>query len=407
VALALVAPAGVAGCSPVPTDFECIGDESCRTASGAAGWCEPTRHCSVADDSCPSLRRYVDYAGELSNRCTAEASCTAELRAGDHATCARTSDGGVRCWGAGMQTPARLTVPDGEIAEVALGGAGLCVRYASHAVWCAPRIDQPLVKIEPLEAIGIAVGATHICAVTVPGGVACWGSNTEGELGDGTNLPRTAPTPTTSSLAGVRQVSAGNGITCAVTDAEQVWCWGNDDDGQLGRGILPSNRTVPMPVQGTTRFTAVSLGDSFACALAGGGVWCWGKNDRDQIGDRSGDSNQVSPTQVPSLTGVSRITTGGKHACAIGSDRVAVCWGDNAARQSAGAAMDRLAAPTPVLDAGGQPLHFAEIDGGTAHTCGLTGDGLAVCWGGNTGGEIGDGTAAPATAPTPPLVTCP
>ena len=94
----------------------------------------------------------------------------------------------------------------------------------------------------------VVAGAYQTCAVTAAAGIKCWGKNTSGQLGDG-NAPTDSDTPgdvcadaaCASTLSGVTSVSAGN-HTCAVTDTG-VQCWGSNSNGQLGDGTTISSDT--------------------------------------------------------------------------------------------------------------------------------------------------------------------
>ena len=95
----------------------------------------------------------------------------------------------------------------------------------------------------------ISAGDYHNCALTGTGGLTCWGANDYGQVGDGTNESRSTPVPVSGLTSGVGAVSAGYQFTCAITDAGQVMCWGNNDYGQLGDGTTDSTST-PTAVSG-------------------------------------------------------------------------------------------------------------------------------------------------------------
>ena len=73
----------------------------------------------------------------------------------------------------------------------------------------------------------VSMGGSHTCAVTVTGGLKCWGSNAKGELGVGDLLDRLTPTDVKSLQSGVAEVSAGTYQTCALLINEDVKCWGS------------------------------------------------------------------------------------------------------------------------------------------------------------------------------------
>lgn len=103
---------------------------------------------------------------------------------------------------------------------------------------------------EPVLVVGIDQGATaitagnhHTCAL-VRGGVQCWGDNEFGQVGNGiTGGQYDAPVDVLGLEQGVTALSAGSNHTCAVTESGSVWCWGSNDQGQLGinTGQTPLN----------------------------------------------------------------------------------------------------------------------------------------------------------------------
>lgn len=94
------------------------------------------------------------------------------------------------------------------------------------------------------------MGRFHACALRRDGGVACWGGNAFGQLGDGATANRTAPADV-PGLGRVARIAAGSKHTCAVTAAGAVLCWGSNADGQLGDGT-----TVSRPRPGAVAFDA-------------------------------------------------------------------------------------------------------------------------------------------------------
>ena len=127
----------------------------------------------------------------------------------------------------------------------------------------------------------LTTGYINSCALTAAGAAYCWGYNNNGEVGDGTNTQRTVPT----AVAGGRTFSsiyAGTQSECALTSAGVAYCWGYNGYGSIGDGTNTS-RNTPTAVAGGLTFTQLSLADSYsyttACGLTSGGVaYCWGSN---------------------------------------------------------------------------------------------------------------------------------
>ena len=94
--------------------------------------------------------------------------------------------------------------------------------------------------------------------------------------------------------------------------------------------------------------------------------------------------------QLPTGIALTQIATGLTHACGRASDGSAYCWGDNASGQLGEGSFQPQATPVAVMLPSG--VRFAQLSGGGSHSCGLTPDGAAYCWGSNAFGQIGDGT---------------
>ena len=216
-----------------------------------------------------------------------------QASAGEYHTCALRSGGGVDCWGrndygqVGDTTTTDRSAPvsvvglSGTVVEIEGGGFHTCVRYAS-------------------------------------GTVECWGRNTHGQVGDGTTTsPRLSPVPVTG-LSGVVELAAGQLHTCALLATGGVACWGDNGAGQLGDGTN-TDRSSPVAVSGITNAVALGSAGYHNCAtLATGDLACWGENWGGQLGDgtTSPQSTPVtwtpgsSPTQPPIYTAVPTDTSG-------------------------------------------------------------------------------------------------
>ena len=235
------------------------------------------------------------------------------------------------------------------------------------------------------------------CGVLTDGGAYCWGSNDQGQLGDGTTQQQNAPTPVVGGSS-IVQVTVGALHTCGVTGARRAYCWGVNASGELGDSTTVS-RLGPVPVWGDLEFVEVSAGEGFTCGVTvDHRAYCWGYNGWGQLGDSTG-VNQPVPTAVPGGLLFDHVSAGDRYACGVTTDGKAFCWGLNASGQLGdGSTQQRF---TPTLVAGG--LNFVHISVAFVHTCGVTANGAAYCWGANHTGELGDGTTTQRLVPT--LVT--
>jgi hypothetical protein len=187
----------------------------------------------------------------------------------------------------------------------------------------------------------VAVGFNFACALA-NGRVYCYGRNGLGELGDGTTSPR--PTLVEVHLpqgVAFRSVAATRQTACALSEAGQAYCWGQNWSGQLGIGAADRDpHPLPVAVQqpAGVAFTSLSLGDwepkrgTAACGLtAAGQAWCWGDNFAGHLGDGTNTQRLVPTPVVQRGVRFSAITVGGEVTCALEEDTgQPFCWGSNA-----------------------------------------------------------------------------
>ncbi|WP_436637692.1 chromosome condensation regulator RCC1 [Microbaculum sp. FT89] len=246
----------------------------------------------------------------------------------------------------------------------------------------------------------ISTGSTFTCALTVAGGVRCWGDNSSGQIGDG-NAPNNAHVPmaVVGLASGVTAIDAGFHSACAVTAAGTVKCWGDNSSGQLGDGNAPNDSDEPVDVLGLPAgIVAVAVSFQHACALTdGGAVWCWGGNMFGQLGDGNMGVDSASPVPVQGLSsGVVAIATGPQSTCAITETGAARCWGSNVHGKLGDGTQTNRDTPVDVI---GLPGPVAAIKPANNHTCAVTKAGAAWCWGDGTSGELGNGDNANSNAP--------
>ena len=285
---------------------------------------------------------------------------------GGYHACGVTAGGDAYCWGRG----------------IALGSGS-----ASTGV--------PTLVSGGLSFSSVSAGEQHTCGVTTAGALHCWGRNFQGQLGDGTGTNRSVPVPVLGP-PGVTyiSVSAGQEYTCAVaTTTGDVYCWGRNQDGQLGDGTQVGKST-PTLVVGRHTFGSVSAGDGHTCGVTTGNVaYCWGRNSLGQIGDGTSSLlDRTTPTLVVGGHAFSSVSAGDNPmTCGVTTAEVAYCWGGGSL--GTGSSFET----TPSLVLGG--LAFASVSAGGVHTCGVTTSNTAHCWGSNGDGGLGDGTLVTQSSP--------
>ena len=241
------------------------------------------------------------------------------------------------------------------------------------------------VFVTPIVYNSFATGANHVCAVANNRHAYCWGKNDDAEIGTGSaSLVERVPRLVLLAPA-VSSVAAGDAHSCALDVTGKAYCWGREESGRLGRGSVPGDPAVPSPVATGALFATIATGSAYSCALESSGpLLCWGADGYGQLGDgQSIDRATTAP--VFGDTDWQTISTGSDHACAIAADRTAWCWGHNAVGAVGDSTTTDRAVPTAVT--GG--IVFAELAAGGAHTCGVTPSGAAYCWGRNTQGQTG------------------
>ncbi|MFH2008297.1 MAG: hypothetical protein ABI333_17060 [bacterium] len=270
----------------------------------------------------------------------------------------------------------------------------------------------------------------HLCGLRRDGTVWCWGCNSEGELGDGTQTSREAPTKAVG-LSSVVDIAAGQYHSCAVRSNGTVWCWGANFSGQLGDGST-QYRATPAQAVGLTGCTRIAADQNHTCAVCGGEAWCWGERDWNesspiptpvsglpapvvelgtgwyhscaaldngtawcwglnysgQLGDGT-TTDSATPVQIVGVTDVATVSAYEQGSCALNSNGTGWCWGDNNAGQLGSGTTDPLSA-TPILAPGTGDDLFLENT--ATHGCAIEADGTARCWGSNVDGALGDGT---------------
>lgn len=271
------------------------------------------------------------------------------------------------------------------------------LRLLSFALFTAGACNVARADYIPLaDVVQIAAAWDHSCAIVGGGAVKCWGANSSGQLGDGTTIDRSTPVDVVGLQEGVAALAVGDRSSCALTMTGGVKCWGSNDAGQLGDGTR-LQRLAPVDVSGlTTGANAIAAGSWHACAVTlTGRVWCWGDNFHGQLGDGT-TQGHPSPVELQTVSNVDEIAAGSGHTCALGGGSV-VCWGDNGYGQvgdGSGFGMRTIPAPVVGLDSG-----IASIDAGALHTCVTTTTGAGKCWGFNSSGELGDGSTTTRTTP--------
>lgn len=360
-------------CAVVGTGAMCWG----AGGKGATGYAQNER---IGDDEQPVEFGKIDVGFNVKS-----------VGAGTWHSCALSTTGQVRCWG------------DNLIGATALGTNGI-IGDDEHPSAVAP-IDfggdaQSVTKL--------VVGPGHNCVLHDNRKIECWGANNKGQLGYGhtNNIgddELMTSVGTVSFGASFIDVAVGMAHSCAVTSTGKVYCWGDNEDGQLGYGHTNNigddelaSSDGPVSLGGDA--VQVAAGQSHTCVLLVGGlVKCWGVGAAVGLGYEATIGDDETPDQIPAVEvggTVVKIAAGHSHTCALLETGALRCWGSaQYGKLGYGNEFDIGDNETPDF-AGDVPVGGVVVDvsAGTYHTCARMQSGGIRCWGRGSFGALGYGS---------------
>ena len=328
-----------------------------------------------------------------------------EVVAGAQSTCALNTEGDVYCWGGNAY--GQLGNGDNDVSD----------NTAQDREIITPR---SVLLPENTSAISISSSERqHKCAILNNSETVCWGQNNWGQLGAGwtcdededscteintdnnyweyagTSFPQVVDFPENKSAI---SVDAGDSFTCAITEDHSIYCWGQNNWGQLGQGnynSLSSPELVELP--GDREAGAIALAKESVCAISmDQNVYCWGRGAIGQLGNGN-NQTKTTPTLVILEEGDNpvSITAGGAFYCLILDTGQSKCWGENwHGGLGDGEPLDQwnngIYQPYPFNVTGNHS--FSGIESGLQNTCAIKTNGSAYCWGRPYDGAIGDGS---------------
>ncbi|MGB3887016.1 protein kinase domain-containing protein [Gordonia sp. (in: high G+C Gram-positive bacteria)] len=287
------------------------------------------------------------------------------------------ADGDVYCWGANRYGQVGDGSTEGRQAPVKVPGLGKST------------------------AIRTAAGTT--CAVSVDKELFCWGSGEAGMIGTGNTAEVVATPQKVTALKNVSYVAGDGSTMCAIAgDDNSAYCWGGNDDGQIGNGTTTQTST-PVKVQNLKNVTSISVGGSYdrekdlyhrsSCAVADGKVYCWG-NAVD------GPGNRTVPVEVSGIEDPKQVSVDVQGACVVDGS-AAQCWGNNTFGQLGNGNTEDQMKPTPVTGL----TNVKAITTGQSSTCAMDESNEVYCWGASSRGNIGNSSADAEKQTTPLKVT--
>ena len=250
----------------------------------------------------------------------------------------------------------------------------------------------------------VSTNGVHTCAISSKGSVYCWGLNDNGQLGDGSGTTRYTPVAVDTSgvLAGktIKDIAIGLYHSCVIASDNLVYCWGGNWAGQLGNSSTGGS-TLPVAVNmGGLTALSLSAGREHSCIVASDNqAYCWGSGSNGRLGNNS-TSTQTSPVAVNTsgvLSGktIKSISAGSYHTCAVASDSRAYCWGYNNNGQLGDDSRTQSLVPVSVDDSGAlSGLTIKKISTGAFFTCTIASDSRTYCWGTNSYGQYGNNSTS-------------
>ena len=246
-----------------------------------------------------------------------------------------------------------------------------------------------------------SAGTDYSLALGSDGNLYSWGNNSSGQLGTGSTdySPHSTPSKGSMPTDGTKftQISAGNDYSLAMGTDGNLYSWGYNGTGALGRETnqTPENRPGIVTPPTGVRFTQFSAGTDYSLALGSdGNLYSWGNNGTGELGIGGADSNQHNTPSKGSMpadgTKFTQISAGYYHSLAMGTDGNLYSWGDNSLDQLGRALTNALNDGTPrkVNLPSGVP-RFTQVIAGGDNSLGLGWDGNLYSWGDNSKGQLG------------------
>lgn len=254
-------------------------------------------------------------------------------------------------------------------------------------------ISSPEVKFQKVSA------NYTVCGITLSDSrLLCWGGNDYGNVGDGTIFERAVPTEVFGGHTDWQEISTGQNHTCGIRNGNRLYCWGSNSNGQLGDNTI-INKPIPTEVFGSHNdWLMVSTGFNRTCGIrANNKIYCWGDNEHGAIGDGTTTDRRI-PTNhyYDHVDDWDHISTGRYHTCAVRSGN-GRCWGVN---WTGGLGDNSTSNERRATQVHGGYTDWVKIEAGFLASCGLRSNGQIYCWGRNVEGVVGDGSYTDRYSPT-------
>lgn len=247
--------------------------------------------------------------------------------------------------------------------------------------------DPVVMEKENNKYVSVSLGSEHSAAITENGDLYMWGSNGNGQLGDGTTIDKKTPT---KIMSNVKLVSLGRLHTAAITNNGDLYMWGENGDGQLGNGTTTSSN---IPIKIMSNVKSVSLGWYYysAAITENGDLYTWGFNGSGQLGDGT-TYKRYNPTKI--MSNVKSVSLGSDHSAAITENDDLYTWGNNGYGKLGDGTTYKRHAPTKIMS------NIKSVELGKYHSAAITNNGDLYMWGDNGFGQLGTGETGYKSIPT-------
>jgi alpha-tubulin suppressor-like RCC1 family protein len=238
------------------------------------------------------------------------------------------------------------------------------------------------------DVIDITAGHKFTVALKSDGTVWAWGINSSGQLGNGTTSDSSIPVQVTGLTTAATAVSAGYDHVLSLQGDTSVWAWGSNSNGQLGNGTT-TDSPVPVQVTGLSSAIAIAAGNDFSLALKNIDftIRAWGINTLGQLGNGA-IADSSTAVAVSGMASVTAIAAGYDHAVALKNDGTVWTWGDNSNGQLGNGTTIGSTTSVQATDMSGG----IAIAAGRDNSAAMKNDRTLWGWGSNNSGQIGDGT---------------
>ena len=256
------------------------------------------------------------------------------------------------------------------------------------------------------------------------GNAYAWGSNGNGQLGDGTQTMRTTPVMVGKPAGAPAdftyvQVSAGTDHSLALGSDGNAYSWGSNSSGQLGNNqsyatsLTPAMVKKPADAPADFTYVQVSAGYTYSLAIGSDGyAYAWGSNSNGQLGNNTSGSyvhstvpvrvrDPANPTDTNKGLQAVQVSAGDSYSLAVGSDGNTYAWGKNGDGQLGDGTQAMRSTPVRVKKPEGKPADFTyvQVSAGYAHSLAVGSDGYAYAWGYNGYGQLGNNSYSNSSVP--------